>query len=65
MSVIFTGIFNSQQGVSINRWAIFRESLWQHFVTAFLFGFGLLYGVLLYINHYRDKGFSLALPLAL
>lgn len=34
--------YNSQQSISVNRWAIFREALWQHFITAFfiwIFGF--------------------------
>lgn len=52
--------FNSQQGVSINRWAIFRESLWQHFVTAFfIWFFGLfIWGSPFILTTIGIRGFS-------
>lgn len=35
--------FNSQQSLTINKWTIFRESLWQHFLGFFLIWlFGLI-----------------------
>jgi len=39
VGIFLQEFFNSQQSLSINRWAIFKESLWQHFVTVFFIWF--------------------------
>src|SRR5690606_37260730 len=39
VSIFLQEFFNSQQSLSINRWAIFKESLWKHFVTVFFIWF--------------------------
>jgi len=51
--------FSSQQNLPINHWAIFRQSLWQHFVTAFLIWvFGLfIWGAPLVLALIGIRGF--------
>lgn len=52
--------FNSQQNLSVNRWSIFKESLWQHFITAILiWGFGIFpWGIPLVLAILGIRGFS-------
>lgn len=52
--------FNSQQSYPINLWAIFSESLWQHFITAFfIWFFGLfIWGAPFILIILGIRGFS-------
>lgn len=62
---VYTGnflqeFFNSQLSIPINRWTIFRESLWQHFITTFLIWlFGLfIWGAPFILAIIGIRGFS-------
>ncbi|NLI59919.1 MAG: stage II sporulation protein M [Clostridiales bacterium] len=52
--------FNSQQSFSINRWAILKESLWQHLITSlFIWFFGLfIWGIPFILLIVGIRGFS-------